>query len=94
VVVVVPVVLHLLLVQVVLEAVETEQTIQPMQVTERHLLAVAVAAVLTLKVTEVQAVLVLSSSKPINQLRPHLAVTSLINQLNKVLNIFSNKEEF
>jgi hypothetical protein len=44
------------------------------------------------------AVLVSLLSKQINLLDLHqlvlVAVTSLINQLNKVLNIFSNKEEF
>jgi hypothetical protein len=45
----------------------------------------------------VQVVQVSLSSKLINLLvhqQVAVAVTSLINQLNKVLNIFSNKEEF
>jgi hypothetical protein len=58
---------------------------------------VAVAAEEALQEEEVMVVLVLLFLELINLLvflQVAVAVTSLINQLNKVLNIFSNKEEF
>jgi hypothetical protein len=83
---------------VVLAAADKADRVIVGELRELQILVVAQEVAVVPEVQVLQVVRVSSLSKLVNQLvvisMVAVAVTSLINQLNKVLNIFSNKEEF
>jgi hypothetical protein len=83
---------------VVLAAADKADQVIVGELRELQILVVAQEVAVVPEVQVLQVVRVLSLLKPTKLLalavKVAVAVTSLINQLNKVLNIFSNKEEF